>query len=57
VQSGYCCWYSTHYSPTISIAEIIYEMQVGVFFTCKCVTHFDFNHSAKQHSHTSLESV
>jgi hypothetical protein len=23
-----------HYSPTISIAEIIYEMQVGVFFTC-----------------------
>ena len=28
-------------SPTISIAEIIYKMHVGMFFICKSVGHFD----------------
>jgi hypothetical protein len=42
-------------SPTISIAETIYRMHVGVFFICKCI--FGYDHAAVQHSHTSLDGV
>jgi len=28
-------------NPTISIAEIIYEMHVGMFLICESVGHFD----------------
>jgi hypothetical protein len=32
-------------------------MHVSVFFTCKCVGHFDCDHPATQNSHPSLDSV
>jgi hypothetical protein len=46
-----------HSSPTISIAETIYRMHVGIFFICKIVRHFNCRHTATQHSHSSLDSV
>jgi hypothetical protein len=32
-------------------------MQVGIFFICKRVRHFDYDYTATQHCHTSLDSV
>jgi hypothetical protein len=46
-----------HSSITISIAEIMYGMQVGIFFVCKHVRHFDCDCTATQHSHACLGSV
>jgi hypothetical protein len=41
-----------HNSPTISIAETVYDMHVRVFFICKCVWRFNYDCTATQHSHT-----
>jgi hypothetical protein len=46
-----------HSTLTIFIAESVYEMHVSVFFICKHVRYFGYDHTATQHSHASLDSV
>jgi hypothetical protein len=46
-----------HSSSTISIAGTVCETHVSVFFIYKSVSHFGYDHTATQHSLTSLESV
>jgi hypothetical protein len=46
-----------HSSPTISISETLYEMQVSVFLICKHVWHFYSDRTATQRCHSSLDSV
>jgi hypothetical protein len=46
-----------HSSPTICTAGTICKMHVGVFFISKRVRHFDYNHTATQHSQTNLDNV
>jgi hypothetical protein len=48
-----------HNSPTISSAETVYETHVSVFI-CKCITHFDYDHTSLecvQESHSSSSSL
>jgi hypothetical protein len=48
---------SHHKSLTISIAETVHDVHVGVFLICKYVRHVYYDRNVTQHTHTSLGSV
>jgi hypothetical protein len=66
VFKGFAMWNSArwillpvfrHSSPTVSIAESVHKMHVNVFSICKHGRHFDYDCTATQLSHTSLDKV